>query len=127
MQYAPLPCLAVRESPAHGLGVFTSEAIPAGTVVERAAVLESLLDKRLPQCGMERYCYGSWEAFPHVFFMPSGFGTMYNDAQRCCNTFHTLDMNTRCLTFTTLRDVEAGEELFIDYGQNRRTDILHAP
>ena len=42
MQYAPLPCLAVRESPAHGLGVFTSEAIPAGTVVERAAVLESL-------------------------------------------------------------------------------------
>lgn len=51
--------MAVRDSPAHGLGVFTSKAIAAGIVVERAAVLESLLDKRLPRCGMGWYCYGS--------------------------------------------------------------------
>ena len=109
MEYAPLPCLAVKQSPAHGLGVFTREAIAAGTVVERAAVLESLLDKRQARCGMEWYCYGSWAPFPHVFFMPAGFGTMYNDAQRCSNVVHALNMDQRCLTFTALRDIEVGE------------------
>ena len=33
-------------------------------------------------------------------------------------------MDRRCLTFTTVRDLEAGEELLMDYKQDSRPTIL---
>jgi hypothetical protein len=33
-------------------------------------------------------------------------------------------MDRRCLTFTTVRDLEAGEELMMDYAQDSRSKIL---
>ena len=35
MEYAPLPCIRVRASPTHGLGVFTDEPI-AAELMQRA-------------------------------------------------------------------------------------------
>ena len=42
MEYGPHPALVVRNSNTHGLGVYTREALPAGTVVERCAILVGL-------------------------------------------------------------------------------------
>ena len=92
--------------------------------MERSAVLESLIDRRHVTCGMERYMYASWTQFPHIYIMPSGFGTMYNDAGRCANVRHELDMNQRLMSFVAVRDIEPGEELRIDYRQTTRQDIL---
>lgn len=126
MEYGPHPALVVRSSKTHGLGVYTREALPAGTVVERCAILESMVRRtpEHPRSAMDRYTFFSWKPYPDIGFMPAGFGTMYNDAGRCCNVVHSLDMDRRCLTFTTVRDIEAGEELLMDYAQDSRPTIL---
>ena len=126
MEYRPHPALVVRSSKTHGLGVYTREALPAGTVVERCAILESMVRRtpEHPRSAMDRYTFFSWKPYPDIGFMPAGFGTMYNDAGRCCNVVHSLDMDRRCLTFTTVRDLEAGEELLMDYAQDSRPTIL---
>ena len=126
MEYCPHPALVVLDSKTHGLGVFTRECIPAGTVVERCAILESMVmrTRERPRSAMDRYTFFSWEAHPGIGFMPAGFGTMYNDGKRCCNVVHTLDMDTRCLTFTAIRDIGEGEELLMDYEQQTRAQII---
>ena len=99
MEYGPHPALVVRSSKTHGLGVYTRDALPAGTVVERCAILESMVRRtpEHPRSAMDRYTFFCWKPYPDIGFMPSGFGTMYNDAGRCCNVVHTLDMDRRCL------------------------------
>ena len=126
MEYCPHPALVVRDSKTHGLGVYTREALPAGTVVERCAVLESMVRRtpEHPRSAMDRYTFFCWKPYPDIGFMPAGFGTMYNDAGRCCNVVHSLNMDRRCLTFTALRDIEADEELLMDYKQDSRPKIL---
>ena len=126
MEYAPLPCIRVRASPTHGLGVFTDEPIAADTVVERCAVLETLvrLTPQQPQAQMMRYMYTGWKEYPDICFMPAGIGTMYNNGERCCNVRWELDMDNRCLSFHAIRDIAAGEELLMDYNQMRRPKIL---
>ena len=128
MEYFPLPALHVRSSPKHGLGVFTREPLAADAVVERCAVLESMVRsvRGRPAPQMVRYMYRGWKQFPDVSFMPAGFGTMYNNGERCCNVRWELDMNSRCLSFHAIRDIEAGEELTIDYRQMHRPDILQS-
>jgi hypothetical protein len=126
MEYFPHPALVVRDSKTHGLGVYTREALPAGTIIERCPILESMVRRtpEHPRSAMDRYTFFCWAPYPDIGFMPAGFGTMYNDAGRCCNVRHSLDMDKRCLTFSTTRDIDAGQELLMDYKQNSRPEIL---
>ena len=93
---------------------------------EHCAVLETLvrLTPQQPQAQMMRYMYTGWKEYPDICFMPAGFGTMYNNGERCCNVRWELDMDNRCLSFHAIRDIAAGEELLMDYNQMRRPKIL---
>ena len=126
MEYGPHPALVVRASSTHGLGVFAKYSIRAGTVIERCAILESMVLRTptRPRSDLDRYLFYNWEGYANIGYMPSGFGTMYNDAGRCCNVTHHLDMNNRCLTFVAVRDIEVDEELLMDYKQDSRPKII---
>ena len=75
MEYGPHPALVVRSSKTHGLGVYTREALPAGTVVERCAILESMVRRtpEHPRSAMDRYTFFCWKPYPDIGFMPAGF------------------------------------------------------
>ena len=122
--FGPLVDICVKESDTHGLGVFARGKIEADTVIERCAVLASMY-QRTPgrPCAFSRYLYYAWADFPTVGFIPSGFGTMYNDGGMCCNVVYEVDMNSRCLSFTVIKDIEPGEELVIDYKQLTREPL----
>ena len=124
MEYRPHADICVRKSKKHGLGVFARSPIRADSVVETCAILESMY-RRQPgrPCAFQRYLYFAWDDHPNVGFMPSGFGTMYNDGGRCRNVVYELDMNARCMTFRAIRGIEVGEELVIDYKQMTREEL----
>jgi hypothetical protein len=103
--------LEIREG-RHGRGVFVTRAFAKGDPVETCPTLELPGDEVVGRLG--DYVFGSAEDENEVILL-LGYGMLYN---------HSYDANLeyvqdgpRMITFVTLRDVEPGEELTIDYGE----------
>ncbi len=88
-----LPFIYIAPSEKGGRGVFTSEAIPAETVIEVSPVWGDAGD-------------GAAVAW--------GYVSMYNH-HAPANCHYTMDADFETITITTVRDISAGEELFINY------------
>jgi SET domain-containing protein len=105
--------LRVAPSPVHGVGIFATKDIPKGTKLyaDQAPlpykISKGNLDKLFPDVKdllLERWprmVEGEAFAFPDIFFQ----GYMN----------HSDDPNYDNKTDTTLKDIQAGEEIFEDY------------
>lgn len=98
-----------------GKGVFTKGSIPANTVVEIAPVIvmsgndRKLLDQTL----LHDYIF-EWGDDRVQCCMALGYVPLYNHAYNSnCN--YEMDFEDETITIITVRPVEAGEELFINY------------
>jgi hypothetical protein len=96
----------------HGRGVYATRAFAKGDTVESAPTLELPGDQVVGQ--LSDYVFGSGENENDVILL-LGYGMLYN---------HSYDANLeyvqegpRVIAFVTLRDVEPGEELTINYGE----------
>lgn len=88
-----------------GRGVFTLQAIDAGEVIEVAPAFE------LPVQGMEDYVYiGSADGLARIVL---GYGMLYNHA---AEPNVLIEHQVTCTVFSAARDIEAGEELRVSYG-----------
>jgi SET domain-containing protein len=103
--------IEIREG-RHGRGVFATRAFAKGEAVETCPTLELHGDNVSGRLG--DYVFGSAESEDNVV-LPLGYGMLYN---------HSYDANCEyvqdgpdAITYLTTRDVEAGEELTIDYGE----------
>jgi SET domain-containing protein len=103
--------IEVREG-RHGRGVFATRAFKKGEKVESCPTLELPGEEVTGLLG--DYVCASAEHEDDVVLL-LGYGMLYN---------HSYDANCeyvqeapRVITFVTTRDVEAGEELTIDYGE----------
>ena len=107
-----LPGLYLKPSPLGGRGVFTASAIPTGSVVELAPVIElSAADRAtIHQTALHDY-YFAWGEGAAIAL---GYGSLYNHAT-APNLDYELDTDFGQVRFTALRDIAAGEELTIDY------------
>src|SRR5699024_3290617 len=111
----------VQESPLHGLGVFATKNIPAGT-----CILEYCGERISPQEADELASHD--ESDPgHTFFFALSSGEVIdggqegNDARwinHCCEPNCEAQENDEGTNvyIVALRDINAGEELFFDYG-----------
>ena len=110
-----LPFLFVAPAAAMGRGVFTEEPIAAGTVVEIAPVIVMSgadrvhLDKTL----LHDYIF-EWGDNQESCCMALGYVPLYNHAYTS-NCDYEMDFDAATITITTMRDIAAGEELFINY------------
>ena len=100
------PFLRVKASPIHGLGVFTSGALPKGLDIERAGILS------IGQDVLQDYCFGWPECVIGL-----GHASYYNHSSSP-NVEWVSDVEHRLLVFRTLREIAPGEELFTDYGDS---------
>lgn len=110
-----LPCLTIVDTPLMGRGVFTSESIPAGTVVEIAPVIVMGPEERklLDRTALHDYIF-EWGADRTQCCMAMGYVPVYNHT--CpSNCEYEMDYEDGTITVTAMRDIEAGEELFINY------------
>jgi SET domain-containing protein len=110
-----LPCLTFAETPGMGRGVFTSEDIPAGTVVEVSPVIVMDADARklLDQTLLHDYIF-EWGPDRTQCAMALGFVPVYNHASPS-NCEYEMDYDAAVISIRAMRDIRAGEELFINY------------
>lgn len=98
-----------------GRGVFTRVPIAAGTTIEIAPVIvmteadRALLDKTL----LHDYIF-EWGAMGNQCAMALGFIALYNHAYNAgCE--YEMYFTKQVITVKTVRNIKAGEELFINY------------
>ena len=98
-----------------GRGVFTADPIPAGTLVEVAPVIvmrgadRSFLDQTL----LHDYIF-EWGDNRDQCAMALGYIPVYNHAAPS-NCEYEMDYPHALIRVTTVRDIGAGEQLFINY------------
>jgi SET domain-containing protein len=110
-----VPFLFIENSANRGLGVFTSENIEAGTVIEISPVIvmsgedRKLLDKTL----LHDYIF-EWESEKNKCCMALGYVPVYNHSYQA-NCEYEMDFETAKIKITAVRFIKAGQELFINY------------
>ena len=108
-----LPHLYVGPSKLGGRGVFTSQAIERGSVVELAPALILAADDRaaIHQTRLHDY-YFLWNGEGAAIAL--GYGSLYNHSATP-NLEYEMDYDFDQIRFSTIRPIAAGEELLIDY------------
>jgi len=109
------PYLYVNKTKEKGRGVFTKEAIPAGTQIEISPVLvlsgndTSVVDKTK----LHNYIF-LWGVRETRSCIALGFCSIYNHAYEP-NCEYEMDFDAETMAIKTRRDIKKGEELSINY------------
>lgn len=119
--------LVIKSTPSKGRGVFTSQLIPSGTVIDICSVL--VLDpyeniRHIEHTSLYHYTYnwplsGSDRSSPgKTQAVVFGLGSMFNHSTEDQNVGFTRDVEKQVVMYRALRDIHPGEELCISYGDN---------
>lgn len=104
--------ITVKDTPKMGRGVFASENIKTGEVVEVAPILilqfEDFVDTR-------------WNfLFEYYFWMDDevvlalGYGSLYNHSKEN-NAEYEINIKNKSITFKAKKEIKKGEEIFFNY------------
>ena len=110
-----LPCLFIAPAAKMGKGVFTSERLEGGTVIEIAPVIVMSKEERklLDQTTLHDYIF-EWGNDRKQCCMALGYVPMYNHSYKS-NCEYEMDFDEQLITVKTMRFIKEGEELFINY------------
>ena len=101
----------VKKSPIHGYGVFAQKDMVVGEILEECYGLDFFCDNAC----LSDYTFAASEP-PPVTRMLTGFGSLYNHSDTP-NAGYAADQQERIVTFTAMRPIRAGEEIFTSYGK----------
>jgi SET domain-containing protein len=110
-----LPCIYVGSAKKMGRGVFTSESLKARMVIEVSPVIvmnqkdRKLLDQTL----LHDYIF-EWGDSPKQCCMAMGYVPLYNHSFNS-NCEYEMEYDEGLIRIQTIRKIEKGEELFINY------------
>jgi SET domain-containing protein len=98
-----------------GRGVFTSESIEEGTVVEESPVIvmSKIERKLLDQTLLHDYIF-EWGEKKDQCCMALGYVPVYNHSYKS-NCEYEMDFQREVITIKAVHFIKAGEELFINY------------
>lgn len=108
-------CLYIKKIVDKGRGVFTTENINMGTVIEEAPVIvmghedKLLVDRTL----LHDYIF-DWGNDKHKCCIALGFVSIYNHSY-ASNCEYFMDFEEDTIQIKTVREIQAGEELTINY------------
>ena len=110
-----LPALFIAPTSRMGRGVFTSENLSAGTILEVSPVIVmSDADRKLiDQTLLHDYIF-EWGENIRQCCMALGYVSMYNHSYSS-NCEYDMDYDEEIMTIKTVRMIKAGEELLINY------------
>lgn len=117
------PDLYIGNSDGRGRAVFTSVHIPADTIVEISPVIVMSGEERklLDQTLLHDYIFewGGKKDQPTATgcCMALGYVALYNHSYQS-NCEYEMDFEEMMIRIKTVRNIEAGEELFINYNGN---------
>jgi len=110
-----LPILTIAPSPNRGRGVFATEPITIGTVIEIAPVIvvDNIQRAKLEETLLYDYIF-EWGEDHKSAAIGLGYLSMYNHAIEP-NCRYDMDYEAETMSITTIKSIEVGEELFINY------------
>lgn len=106
--------IEIRPSPVHRYGVFATEDIPAGAVIEECPLLSFPADA-YPNAAMN-HVFQSGEDDDRVILL-LGYGSLYNHSGDN-NADYFYDETHDLVYFESIRPIAAGEEILISYGDD---------
>jgi SET domain-containing protein len=110
-----LPFLTIASSTNRGRGVFTTQAIAANTSIEIAPVIvvDANGREKLEQTLLYDYIF-EWGPDSKMAAVALGYISIYNHSNNP-NCAYDMDFEQQTISITTLKDIEVGEELYINY------------
>ena len=110
-----LPTLVIAPTGGKGRGVFTTDDIEEGTVIEVSPVIVMSREDRklLDQTLLHDYIF-EWGADRKGCCMALGYIPIYNHSYRS-NCEYEMDYEEAVISVKTVRFIKAGEELSINY------------
>ena len=117
-----LPILYIMETDQRGRGVFTTEAIPAGTTIEIAPVIvlnpseRAVVDSTL----LHDYIF-EWGINEQEAAVALGYVSIYNHSADA-NCKYDMDFEHKTIQIQTIRAIAVDEELCINYNGDGVTD-----
>ncbi|MEO7922397.1 MAG: SET domain-containing protein [Chitinophagaceae bacterium] len=110
-----LPFLFIAPTPSMGRGVFTSEDIAGGILVEQSPVIVMTAEERklLDQTRLHDYIFEWGDEKDHCC-MALGYAAVYNHSYQS-NCEYEMDFEQQQIGIRAVRAISAGEELFINY------------
>jgi SET domain-containing protein len=116
------PSLYIDKSNHKGRGVFTKETIPANTLIETSPVIVMSSEERklLDQTLLHDYIF-EWGPDSQQCCMALGYVPVYNHSYTS-NCEYEMDFLNQVIKIKTIRTIEAGEELFINYNGDWNND-----
>lgn len=110
-----LPSLFIAPTPTMGRGVYTSEDLDAGLLIEIApvVVLPAPDRKLIDQTVLHDYIF-EWSPETGQCCMALGYVPIYNHSYES-NCEYEMDREENLIYIRTVRNVKANEELFINY------------
>jgi len=110
-----LSSIFIASTDAMGRGVFTSENIEEGRVIETSPVIVMSREERklLDQTLLHDYIF-EWGEKKDQCCMALGYVAVYNHSYKS-NCEYEMDFKTNSISIKAVRFIKAGEELFINY------------
>ncbi len=119
-----LPCLSVASSNKKGKGVFATEKIKANTIIEISPVLvfPNKEVKDVEKTMLFDYLF-EWGKKRKKRALGLGYISLYNHSYSA-NCDYEMDFDYNTITIKTVKDVQKGEELFINYNADPNNKTL---
>jgi len=110
-----LPFVYFKESEKGGRGVFTSDFIPIGALIEicPVIVLAEIDLKKIHETHLHDY-YFLWKEDGSEAAIALGFGSLYNHAY-AANAYYTTNREGQSIDVYASVDIEAGTEITFNY------------
>ena len=107
--------LYIEKSNQKGRGVFTKQTIPSNTIIEISPVIVMSAEERtlLDQTLLHDYIF-EWGKDSKQCCMALGYVPVYNHSYKS-NCEYEMDFENAIIKIKTVRSINAGEELFINY------------
>jgi uncharacterized protein len=107
--------LYIEKSNGKGRGVFTKQTILANTIIEISPVIVMSAEERtfLDQTLLHDYIF-EWGKDSKQCCMALGYVPVYNHSYKS-NCEYEMDFENEIIKIKTIRAIEVGEELFINY------------
>jgi SET domain-containing protein len=120
-----LPCLIIAPAGPRGRGVYTTEDLDKGSIIEVAPVIVMGKDDRrlLDQTLLHDYIF-EWGPERQQCCMALGYVPVYNHSYQS-NCEYEMDYEEGLISIKTVRFIAAGDELFINYNGdwNNKTPV----
>jgi SET domain-containing protein len=115
MEIRPPTKIILKKSPIHGLGVFSSQRISKGEIIEECPFLAFPQNKneQVPVFSNYTFCFPRGEMWT-THALVTGYGSYYNHSEKANVNWYT-ENELGLFVFKALRDIKEDEELFINY------------